>query len=62
MKYLGDNVYGVKPKQNSKNIGIRRSFGYDPIGKMWDRDRKITNYNFRRKIKSTGGIYVPGSK
>ena len=43
-------------------MGIRCSFGYDSIGKMWDRYWKIINYNFGRKVKSTGYIYLPGSK
>ena len=29
---------------------------------MWDRDRKIARDNFGRKRKSTGFIYLPGSK
>ena len=29
---------------------------------MWDRYLKIKNYNFGSKIKSTGCIYLPGSK
>ena len=29
---------------------------------MWDRDWKIARDNFGRKIKSTGYIYLPGSK
>ena len=29
---------------------------------MWDRDMKITNYNFVRKRKPTGYIYLPVSK
>ena len=34
----------------------------DPMQEMWDRDRKIARENFGRKIKSTGFIYLPGSK
>ena len=29
---------------------------------MWDRDRKTARDNFGNKIKSTGYIYLPGSK
>ena len=29
---------------------------------MWDRDRKIARDNFSRNRKSTGFIYLPGSK
>ena len=29
---------------------------------MWDRDSKIVRDNFGRKRKSTGFIYLPGSK
>ena len=29
---------------------------------MWDRDRKIARENFRRKSKSNGFMYLPGSK
>ena len=36
--------------------------GYDPMQKMWDRDLKIARDNFGGKRKSTGYIYLPGSK
>ena len=29
---------------------------------MWDRDRKVARKKFGKKRKSTGFIYVPGSK
>ena len=61
-KYLDDDGSGVKPEHFPTKIGIRSSYGYDPIQKMWDRDLKITNHNFGRKIKSTGYIYLTGSK
>ena len=41
---------------------IRYTYGGDPIQKMWDRYRKISGDNLGRKIKSTGFIYLPGSK
>ena len=34
----------------------------DPIQEMWYRDRIIARDDFGRKIKSTGLIYLPGSK
>ena len=37
------------------------SFG-DPLQAMFDRDRKMSKDNFGRKIKSTGCIYIPGSR
>ena len=36
--------------------------GFDPVQQMWDRDRKIARDNFGRKRKSSGFIYLPGSK
>ena len=39
---------------------MRYTPGGDPIQEMWDRDRKIARYNFGRKRKSTGFIYLPG--
>ena len=36
--------------------------GGDPMQEMWNRDRKIVRETFGRKIKSTGFIYLPGSK
>ena len=36
--------------------------GYYPIHKIWDRDRKTSRESFGRKRKSTGYIYLPGSK
>ena len=36
--------------------------GYDTMQKMWDRDLKIARDNFGGKRKSTGYIYLPGSK
>ena len=49
---------------NQKKIerGNRYSPGYDPVQKMWDRDRKIARYNSDRKRNSIGSIYLPGSK
>ena len=51
----------MKPK-HFLQIGMRYRSGCDPIQKMWDRDRKIERENFGRKRKSTGFIYLPGSK
>ena len=36
--------------------------GCDTLQKILDRDKKIERDNFGRKIKSTGSIYLPGSK
>ena len=36
--------------------------GCYPIHEMWDRDKKISRDNFGRKRKTTGLIYLPGSK
>ena len=36
--------------------------GYYPIQKIWDRDWKTARDNFGRKRKSTGYIYLPGSR
>ena len=41
---------------------MRYTPGYSPIQQMWDIDWKISRDNFGRKIKSTGYIYLPGSK
>ena len=41
---------------------MRYTSGCDPIQKMWDRARKIAGDNFGKNIKSTGFIYLPGSK
>ena len=41
---------------------MRHTSGCDQIKNMWDRDGKIARDNFGRKIKSTGFIYIPGSK
>ena len=41
---------------------MRYTPGYDPIKKMWYRDRKIARDNFCRKIKLTGFIYLSWSK
>ena len=38
------------------------SFVYSSRGKMWDRDMKITKYNFVRKRKPTGYICLPVSR
>ena len=51
----------MKPKRFLQ-VGMRYTPGYDPINQMWDRYRKIARDNFGRKIKSTGFIYLPGSK
>ena len=37
------------------------SFG-DPLHELWNRDRKIARDSFGKKRKSTGFIYLPGSK
>ena len=37
------------------------SFG-DPLQAMWYRDKKIERDNSGKKRKSTGFIYIPGSK
>ena len=36
--------------------------GFDPIQKIWYRDRKIGRVSFGRKRKPTEFIYFPGSK
>ena len=41
---------------------MRYTSGCDPIQQFWDRDRKTARENFGRKRKSTGFIYLPGSK
>ena len=41
---------------------MRYTPGYDPIKKMWYRDRKIARDNIGRKRKLSGFIYLPGSK
>ena len=41
---------------------MRYTPGYDPIQQLWDRDRKIARDNFCIKIKSTGLIYLAGSR
>ena len=61
-KYLDDNGSGAKPKHFFTKTGIRSSFGYDPTQQMWDRNMKITNYNFGGKRKLTVYIYLPGYK
>ena len=40
---------------------MRCTYFGDPLQAMWDRYRKIARDNFG-KIKSTGFIYIPGSK
>ena len=59
--YLDNDGTGVKPKHFLQR-GIRYTYFCDPVQKMWDRDRKIARDTFGRKIKSTGFIYLPGSK
>ena len=58
-KYPYDDVTGVKSKYIIQR-GIIYTPGYYPIQKMWDRDLNIDRDNFRRKIKSTGYIYLSG--
>ena len=41
---------------------MRYTSGCDQIQTIWERDRKIARDIFCRKIKSTGFIYLPGSK
>ena len=41
---------------------MRCTSGGYPKQEMWDRDRKIARDHFGRKRKSTGFIYLPGSK
>ena len=41
---------------------MRYTPGYDPIQKLWDRDRKIARDNFCIKIKSNGLIYLAESR
>ena len=52
----------MKPKHLFTKTGIGCPFGYSSTGQMWDRDMKITKDNFGRKMKSTGYIYLTGSK
>ena len=61
IKYLDDDVSGVKPKHLLQRTTIYTSRG-DPIQDIWDRDWKITRETFGRKRKPTGFIYLPGSK
>ena len=51
----------MKPKHLLQRRMRCISFG-DPLQAMWNRDKKTTRENFGNKIKSTGFIYVPGSK
>ena len=51
----------MKPK-NCLHKEIIYTYGCDPIQAMGDKDRKIARENFDKKIKSTGFIYLPGSK
>ena len=46
--YLDGNGSGVKPKTIFTKTGIRYSFSYDPIHKIWNRDRKKRNNNIGR--------------
>ena len=57
-KYLDDNITGVKPKYFLQE-GMRYSPGYDPIQKIWGRDRKIAR-KIGIKRKSTKYMYLPG--
>ena len=41
---------------------MRYTSSFDPVQKMWDRDRKIERENFGIKRKSHRFIYFPGSK
>ena len=41
---------------------MRCTYFGDPIQAMWDRDRRIARDSFGKKIKSTGFIFLPGSK
>ena len=41
---------------------MRYTYDCDTVQKLWDRDRKIPRDSFGKKIKSTGFIYLPGSK
>ena len=41
---------------------MRYTPGYDTIHKIWYRYQKIARDNFGRKRKSTGYIYLPGSR
>ena len=59
--YLDDDDTEVKLKHFLQR-GMRYKSGYDPKHKMWNRDRKIARDYFGRKRKSTGFIYLPGSK
>ena len=59
--YLDDDGNAVKPKHLLQR-GNRYTFGLDRLQEMWDSDEKIAREHFGRKIKSTGFIYLPGSK
>ena len=41
---------------------MRSTSDGDPIQEMWGIDRKIARKHFGRKRKSTGFIFLPGSK
>ena len=60
-QYFDHGDTGMKPKHFLKR-GMRYTSGCDPIQTFWDRDRKIARGNFGRRGKSTGFIYLNGSK
>ena len=51
----------MKPKHFLQR-GMRYTSGCGQIQQMWERDRKTAIENFGRKRKSSGFIYLPGSK
>ena len=48
LKYLDDDGSGVKPRHFLQRGMKWKSFG-EPLQAMWNRDRKITRYNFYKK-------------
>ena len=59
-KYIDDDGSEEKPKFVLQRRLIKYSC-YDPIQAMFDRDRKEAKYNFGKKRKATGCIFLPGS-
>ena len=58
---LDDDGTGVKPEHFIKR-GMIYTSSCDTIKKIWNRDRNIARDNFSRKRRSTGFIYLIGSK
>ena len=59
--YLDDDGSGEKPKLSLQRRMVKYSC-FDPLQAMFDSGRKVGKYNFGRKRKATGCIYLPGSR